>query len=54
MIDVLSYHGRSKDCAQWVIDMFGEASKRGEYVKNKTMQAWIQQSQLIIDGTKNE
>ena len=54
MIDVLSYHGRSKDCAQWVIDAYGEVAKSEQYKDNKTMQAWIQQSQLIIDETNNE
>jgi activator of HSP90 ATPase len=46
---VLNYHGRSKDCAQWVIDTFGEAAKKGQYAKNKTMQVWIKQSQEILN-----
>jgi len=47
---VLNYHGRSKDCAQWVIDTFGEAAKESNYKTNKTMQMWIEQSQAVIDG----
>ena len=47
---VLNYHGRSKSCAQWVIDTFGEAAKTGNYAKNKTLQAWIKQSQEILEG----
>jgi len=52
MIDTLTYHGRSKDCAQWVIDTFGEAAKESNYKTNKTMQAWIKQSQEVIDGKR--
>ena len=47
---VLNIHGHSKDCAQWVIDTFGEAAKESNYKTNKTMQMWIEQSQAVIDG----
>jgi len=49
---VLNIHGRSKDCAQWVIDNFGEAAKESNYQTNKTMQMWIEQSQAILDKEK--
>ncbi len=43
-------HGKSKDCAQWVIDMFGEAAKSSNYKTNQTMQMWIKQSSEILES----
>lgn len=47
---VLNMHGLSKDCAQWVIDTYGETAQQSNYQNNKTMQMWIKQSQAVIDG----
>jgi len=49
---VLNIHGKTKDCAQWVIDTYGEAAKESNYQNNQTMQMWIKQSEefLTNDG----
>jgi hypothetical protein len=46
---VLNIHGKTKDCAQWVIDTYGEAAKESNYQNNQTMQMWIKQSQEVLD-----
>jgi len=48
----LSYHGKTVEQAQWVVDNYDTPEKREFYKDNKTIQAWIEDSRSIIEARR--
>jgi hypothetical protein len=46
----LSYHGKTVEQAQWVLDYFGTPEKREIYQSNKSYIEWMQESKKIVEN----
>jgi hypothetical protein len=48
----LSYHGKTLEQAQWVLDYFGTPEKRELYKDNLSFQQWLEDCQTIVDARR--
>lgn len=46
----LSYHGKTVEQSQWVLDYFGTPEKQALYHDNKSFIEWIEESKKIVQN----
>jgi hypothetical protein len=46
----LSYHGKTVEQAQWVLDYFGTPEKQDFYQSNESYIEWIEESKKIVQN----
>ena len=46
----LSYHGKTVEQSQWVLDYFGTPEKQEFYHDNKSFIEWIEESKKIVQN----
>lgn len=50
----LTFHGKTVEQAQWVLDYFGTPEKREAYKYNLSYQKWMEDCQKVVDEDSSD
>lgn len=51
-MDKLSYHGKTIECARWVVETYGTEEKREYYKGNKSIADWLEACFTILEAER--